>query len=288
MKSHRRLLPPLARCVLLGRGGTHDAKRPVSGRSWLRAPTGGELLSHDGNIGCRTGEVKGDQRHLLVLDFDAKAGGIEALAAWEAEHGRIPGWRVRTGSGGLHIYLGSAEGLRSRKLPVLGTGLEVELKANGSYVVFAGSIHENGRLYEPETLEGLCLLPDAPGWLVGLTHAGIGDADLSPPGSDHRTWVRGGIYDIPSSVYVAVLTGCAVDRRRKALCPLHDDHEPTLHAYADGHWFCSACQVGGRIRQLAAITLGLGHRVGCRWEIESHERPPVDELLTRLFPGVKR
>jgi hypothetical protein len=100
--------------------------------------------------------------------------------------------------------------------------------------------------------------------------------------------VRGGIYDIPTSVYVEALTGSPVGRRGKALCPLHDDHEPTLHTYADGHWFCSACQVGGRIRQLAAITLGVGHQVEHRWEVESHERPAVDELLARMFPEVKR
>jgi hypothetical protein len=287
MNSHRRLLPPLARCVLLGRGGTPDAKRPVSGRSWLRAPKRGELLSHDGNIGCRTGEVKGDQRHLLVLDFDAKADGMQALAAWEAEYGRIPGWRVRTGSGGLHIYMSGMPGIRSRKLPVLGTGLEVELKADGSYVVFAGSIHQNGRRYEPESPEGLRAPARAPGWLLGLAQADT-QAIAGPSAEDSRTWVRGGIYDIPTSVYVQALIGCPIDRRRKALCPLHNDHEPTLHAYVDGHWFCSACQVGGRIRQLAAITLGLGHQVGNRWEIESHERPAVDELLTSLFPEVKR
>jgi hypothetical protein len=171
---------------------------------------------------------------------------------------------------------------------VLDSGLEVELKANGNYVVFAGSIHENGRRYELETPEGLHPLPDAPGWLIGLVHAGIGEADPSPSRSRGRTWVRGGIYDIPTSIYVEVLTGCAVNRRGKALCPLHDDHEPTLHAYPDGHWFCSACQVGGRIRQLTAITLRLGHQVGHRWEIELHERPAVDELLARLFPEVAR
>jgi len=223
-----------------------------------------------------------------VLDFDAKAGGLDALAAWETKHGRMSGWRVRTGSGGLHIYVAGVPGLRSRKLPVLRTGLEVELKANGSQVVFAGSIHENGRRYEPETPEGLDALAQAPPWLRELAHAGVAGAGASPSGTDHRTWVRGGIYDIPTSVYVEALTGCPVGRRGKALCPLHDDHEPTLHAYPDGHWFCSACQVGGRIRQLAAITLGLGHQVERRWEIESHERPVVDELLAHLFPEVKR
>lgn len=89
-------------------------------------------------------------------------------------------------------------------------------------------------------------------------------------------------------MYVEALTGSPVDRRGKALCPLHDDHVPTLHADPDGHWFCSACQVGGRIRQLAAVTLGVGHQVGHRWEIESHERPAVEALLARRFPEVKR
>jgi hypothetical protein len=286
IESEERLLPPLARCVLLGRGRTPDAKRPIGGRSWLCAPTRDELLSHEWNIGCRTGEVEGEPRPLLVLDFDVKAGGLSALAAWEAEYGRIPGWRVRTGSGGLHIYMAGVLGLRSRKLLVLGTGLEVELKGNGSYIVFAGSIHENGRRYEPESPEGLRALAQAPGWLLDLIQAKTHDTAPGPPGD--RIWVRGGIYDIPTSVYVEVLTGCPVDRRRKALCPLHHDHEPTLHAYADGHWFCSACQVGGRIRQLAAITLGLGRQVGRRWEVESHERRAVDELLAHLFPGVRR
>ncbi|MGO9763292.1 MAG: bifunctional DNA primase/polymerase [Solirubrobacteraceae bacterium] len=280
--------PPLRRCVLLGLGGTPDAKRPLAGRSWLRPPSLAEARGHIGNFGCRTGGVGGTTTSLWVLDFDAKAAGLAALAAWEAEYGRIPGWRVRTGSGGLHIYMAGAPGLRSRKLPVLHTGLEVELKADRSYVVFAGSIHENGHRYEPETPEGLGVLAQAPGWLLELARTKATGAEPSPSGTDRRTWVRGGIYDIPTSVYVEALTGCPVGRRGKALCPLHDDHEPTLHAYPDGHWFCSACQVGGRIRQLAAITLDLGHQVENRWEIESHERPAVDALLARLFPEVTR
>lgn len=274
MHTDARLLPPLARCVLLGRGGASDAKRPASGRSWLDPPARHEVLSHTGNIGCRTGEVKGDPRPLAVLDFDAKAGGLDALAAWERQYGRIPGWRVRTGSDGLHIYLAGTEGLRSRKLRVLDTGLEVELKANGSYVVFAGSTHENRRRYEPESPEGLGVLVPAPGWLLDLAHDRAIGAQPSPSGADKRVWVRGGIYDIPTRVYVEALTGCQVDRRGKALCPLHDDHEPTLYAYPDGHWFCSACQVGGRIRQLAAITLGVGHRAGADGRSNRTSGPP--------------
>jgi hypothetical protein len=111
---------------------------------------------------------------------------------------------------------------------------------------------------------------------------------LVPGAPTAESGATGGIYDIPARVYVEALTGCPIDRSGKSLCPLHDDHRPTLHAYPDGHWFCSACQVGGRIRQLAAITLGVGHQEECRWEIESHERQAVAELLARLFPEVAR
>jgi Bifunctional DNA primase/polymerase, N-terminal len=282
----RALRPPLARCVLLGEGGTPDAKRPIPRRSWLRPPSFEEVDAHSGNLGCRTGDLEGAPPSLWVLDFDAKAGGLDALAAWEAEYGLIQGWRVRTGSGGLHIYVAGVAGVRSRKLSVLNTGLEVELKAIGSYVVFAGSAHENGCRYEPLCRGGLDHLEPAPGWLVKLARTGGSGVDST--GGNRLFWLRGGIYEIPTSVYIEALTGSGVDRRGKALCPLHDDHEPTLHAYPDGHWYCSACEVGGRIRQLAAITLGLGQKVGHSWSIASHERPAVDELLARLFPEVQQ
>jgi hypothetical protein len=117
--SERRWLPPLARCVLLGFGSTPEAKCPIRGRSWLRTRTLDEVLSYNGNIGCRTGDVDSDRVPLGVVDFDAKAGGLDALAAWEAEHGRILDWRVGTGSGGLHIYMRGVVGQRSCRLPVL-------------------------------------------------------------------------------------------------------------------------------------------------------------------------
>jgi Bifunctional DNA primase/polymerase, N-terminal len=279
--------PPLERCVLLGLGGTPDAKRPLAGRSWLRPPTLAEVEAHAGNLGCRTGDVRGTPTSLWVLDLDAKAGGLHALAALEAEYGPIPGGRVRTGGGGLHIYMEGAPGVRSRKLAALDTGHEVELKANVNYVVYPGSVHENGRRYVPESPGGLDALAKAPDWLRELASAAGRGADLGPSVGDRELRLRGGFYDIPTTEYVEVLTGSAVDRRRKALCPLHEDHEPTLQAYKDGHWFCSACQVGGRIRQLAAITLGVGYQVGNRWEIGSHERPAVEELLRRTFPEVE-
>lgn len=276
--------PPRERAVLLGPGGTAEAKGPLRGRSWLTPRTDVEIAAHTGNFGCRTGDIDGVVGSLCVLDFDAKAGGLDALMAWECEYGPIPGWRVRTGGGGLHIYVAGIARLRSQKLAVLGTGLEVELKANTSYVVFAGSVHESGRRYEPEGSGGLNVLAAAPDWLIRLARGG----GISGPTAGRWIRLEGGYHDIPAAVYVEALTGCEVDRRGRALCPLHDDHEPSLQTYPDGHWTCFVCGVSGRIRQLAAITLGLGHQAGHRWEIESHEAPAVYELLGRLFPEVHR
>jgi hypothetical protein len=41
---------------------------------------------------------------VLVVDFDLADGGMEQLAVWESEHGAFSDPRVRTGSGGVHVY----------------------------------------------------------------------------------------------------------------------------------------------------------------------------------------
>jgi hypothetical protein len=272
-------LPPLSRAVLL------DGKRAYQ-RDWpTYQPSREELDAHvaaGGNVGFKTGEVIGDDESVWVLDFDVKAGGLDALDALEARYGRLDGFRrVRTGSGGLHIYLnGAVRGTRSRKLAVLDTGLEVELKANGSQVVWRGIHPATGAAYEIESQSGH---GDCPAWLIELVERRprptyVGHIETGLP--------RGcGIHSIAPAVYVPALTGAHIDARSKALCPLHDDHEPTLHVYP-ARWYCSACQVGGRIRQLAGIVLGLGHQEGTRWTLSDSERALVDEHLEQLFPAV--
>jgi hypothetical protein len=244
------------------------------------------VLSHNGNIGCRTGDVDSDRVPLLVLDVDAKAGGLDALATWEAGYGRIAGWRVNTGSGGLHIYMRGAVGQRSCRLPVLGTSLEVELKANTSYVVSADSTHENGRRYEAESPDGLAALPDAPAWLVELARGDRCAAGSTSTRHGGRVWPTGGFYDVPAAVYVEALTGQRV-RGGRALCPLHEDHRPSLILYEDRSWYCPVCRVAGRIVQLAAIVLRVGRQAGARWDLDSLERQQAQELLGTLFPGAR-
>jgi hypothetical protein len=85
---------------------------------------------------------------LLVLDIDPRHRGYEGLAALEEQHDTIPHtWAVRTGGGGLHIYLrppnGSTIGNSAGKL---GPGLDV--RAKGGYVVAPPSRHISGTPYE--------------------------------------------------------------------------------------------------------------------------------------------
>ncbi|GAQ91549.1 hypothetical protein KFL_008050010, partial [Klebsormidium nitens] len=50
---------------------------------------------------------------VVVLDFDVGDGGMEQLALWETEHGAFDAPRVRTGSGGVHIYFSHRRSLAS-------------------------------------------------------------------------------------------------------------------------------------------------------------------------------
>ncbi|MEQ8903462.1 MAG: bifunctional DNA primase/polymerase [Roseovarius sp.] len=100
------------------------------------------------NIAIATGEVSG----LFVIDIDCGPGkdGFGALAALDREFGHIPfSARVRTGSGGVHIYLNMPDrpfGCSTGKL-----GAAIDIRANGGYVVAPPSIHLSGKKYVWET-----------------------------------------------------------------------------------------------------------------------------------------
>ena len=60
---------------------------------------------------------------------------------------------------------------------------------------------------------------------------------------------------IEPAVYVERLTGQVVGRSRKVRCPLHDDHDPSLHVYSDPQrgWYCFGCRRGGSVYDLAGL-----------------------------------
>lgn len=67
---------------------------------------------------------------------------------------------------------------------------------------------------------------------------------------------------IPPPVYVEALTGREISPDGKLACPLHDDSDPSFHAWPEPErgWFCFGCQRGGSIYDLGAALYGLEPR----------------------------
>jgi Bifunctional DNA primase/polymerase, N-terminal len=112
------------------------------------------------NVALRTGEGS----CVDVLDVDPHHGGLDALRLLEEEHGPLPPtWRVRTGSGGLHIYFWHCAGL-SNSTGRIGEGLDV--RADGGYALLPPSVHRTGRRYTWITAPDGGPLAPWPDWLV--------------------------------------------------------------------------------------------------------------------------
>lgn len=107
---------------------------------------------------------------LVILDYDMKDGqnGARALATHELLDMPVS-FRVRTASGGLHIYLRAPKGV---KLPnsVSKISKHVDVRGNerGGYVVGPGSVI-HGKAYVVEHDDPLAEIPD---WTVKLASAG--------------------------------------------------------------------------------------------------------------------
>ncbi len=113
----------------------------------------------DANIGIACGSRSG----IVVLDVDAGHGGYESLTKLIEKHGAFPETPVsKTGSGGEHIFF-KHPGVEIRNSAgKLGQGLDI--RADGGYIVAAGSIHPNGNTYEwaVEDVE----LAEMPAWMI--------------------------------------------------------------------------------------------------------------------------
>ena len=93
---------------------------------------------------CNFGLVAGRGSGVVVLDVDPRHGGDATLAALEHEHGPLPATpEVLTGGGGRHLLFRHPGGTVGNG--TVGDGLDV--KADGGFVVLAGSIHRDGQAY---------------------------------------------------------------------------------------------------------------------------------------------
>ncbi len=146
----------------------------------------------DYNIGIATGDGT------IVLDVDTKNGkqGLESLALLDML-GLPDSYRVRTPSGGLHVYLTAAQAQRNRANTIADyPGLD--LRGDRGYVLGAGSTID-GKAYEPEA-GAPGDLAEAPDWFVAALgqrakHTARGDqplTELDKPENIARaaTWLR--------------------------------------------------------------------------------------------------
>lgn len=96
------------------------------------------------------GVVTGEKSNLFVLDFDVKDGEDvwDKVYAFQRLHGPLlPTITIQTPSGGLHFYYQMPIGVDLRNSTgKLAEGVDV--RANGGYVVFAGSIRADGKMYQ--------------------------------------------------------------------------------------------------------------------------------------------
>ncbi len=98
------------------------------------------------NIGIVTGRVSG----IVVVDVDAKSGGLETWAELQDIHGRVDTLTAVTGGGGRHFFFAAPPGLDLKSTAgVLGAGIDT--RAEGGYIVAPPSLHISGDRYEWET-----------------------------------------------------------------------------------------------------------------------------------------
>ncbi|MGX5710508.1 bifunctional DNA primase/polymerase [Brucella lupini] len=124
--------------------------------------------------GAMVGIPTGNRSGIFVLDIDMHhtadgtlIDGKAALADLEAAHGALPRTAtVRTAGGGEHRYFKHVEGVRNRG--ALSKGLDI--RGEGGFVIAAGSVTADGRVYEwiDHDGDGLPAVADAPQWLLDL------------------------------------------------------------------------------------------------------------------------
>ncbi|MEZ5378242.1 MAG: bifunctional DNA primase/polymerase [Acidimicrobiales bacterium] len=134
------------------RNGLYDATvDPSAIRRWWRQWP-------DANLGIRTGAASG----LVVIDVDPDHGGLDSMRSLAAEHAIPKGLRVRTGSGGWHLYFAHPGGhVRNSAGTALGPGVDV--RGDGGYVIAPPSRHASGGVYR---WTGKWELPDLPDHLL--------------------------------------------------------------------------------------------------------------------------
>jgi P4 family phage/plasmid primase-like protien len=97
------------------------------------------------NIGCATGG------NIVVIDIDEgvdnngdNKSGEDSITQWQSENGQLPDTLTAiSGKGGRHLYYRTGDNCRSKT----GVIKNVDIRADGGYIVLPPSIHPNGNRY---------------------------------------------------------------------------------------------------------------------------------------------
>jgi hypothetical protein len=144
-------------------------KHPITARGFKDATTNLSQISAwwstypDANLGLRTGADSG----FWVLDADGEEG-LAAVHDLEREHGPLPRTpTVRTGGGGRHFFFRWPEGQPVKNAVKL-SGLPIDVRGEGGYVVAPPSMHRSGLRYLWEVSPDEVKPAEAPSWLLDL------------------------------------------------------------------------------------------------------------------------
>jgi hypothetical protein len=161
--------------------GCHDASSDAATikRWWSTVPKA--------SIGCATGNG------LMVVDVDmsddaGEESGETVLRRLEAQYGALPpSVEAISGSGGRHIYLRYPED-RDVRNSAGRLGENIDVRANGGYVVLPPSPHESGRCYAWST-DTVKEFAPAPQWLLDLLDMPRPSAGVTEIGTE-RAWTN--------------------------------------------------------------------------------------------------
>jgi len=213
----------------------YQTRRPTEAEVvtwWKRWPGAG--------VAIVCGTVSG----VAAVDFDPRNGdGVTALAD------RLPMTpTAETGGGGLHYYFRLTRGESLSKIPKLLPGLD--LQAEASYVIAPPSLHPSGRRYR---------------WRPGLALGEVALAPLPPiirqlialhrtpePESRPRPGVPGGGALTVEEVLSRLRGVRRCGRGWVALCPGHEDREPSLSIAEEGGRLLLHCFAGCEFTQIVA------------------------------------
>lgn len=151
-------------------------KRPLSAHGVKDATTDPAIIRQHWSAHPRANIGIALPPDVVALDIDVKGGvnGFDSLAALERAHGPLPATRkVKTPSGGQHLYFSKPAGRRIKNTVGVRPGLDV--RTHGGYLVGPGSVID-GRGYE---LLADCKPAPAPAWLLDL---------LAPPAPSRDTY----------------------------------------------------------------------------------------------------